>query len=86
MQDPDGCLLRFSEDLGEKEVYNMVIYKNIIPSADEFNYLTNSVGWGTRENKIVEEALRNTVYSLCAYDGDKLIGYERIIGDKTIFL
>ena len=64
----------------------MVNYKNNIPSADEFNYLTNSVGWGTRKNEIVEEALKNTLYSLCVYDDDKLIGYGRIIGDKTIFL
>ena len=56
------------------------------PTANEFNTLTESVEWGTRENSIVEEALRNTLYSLCAYDEDKLIGYGRIIGDKTIFL
>ena len=48
--------------------------------------LTKLVGWGTRENNIVEEALKNTLYSLCVYDVDKLIGYGRIIGDKTIFL
>ena len=56
------------------------------PSADEFNYLTDSVGWGKRENSIVEIALKNTLYSLCVYDDEKLIGYGRIIGDKTIFL
>ena len=47
------------------------------PIATEFNMLTESVGWGTREN---------TLYSLCVYDGNNLIGYGRIIGDKTIFL
>lgn len=56
------------------------------PTADEFNNLTEAVGWGRREDDIVEEALKNTIYSLCAYDEDKLIGYGRIIGDKTIFL
>ena len=56
------------------------------PTATEFNMLTKLVGWGTRENNIVEEALKNTLYSLCVYDVDKLIGYGRIIGDKTIFL
>ena len=56
------------------------------PTATEFNTLTESVGWGTRENNIIEEALKNTLYSLCVYDVDKLIGYGRIIGDKTIFL
>ena len=56
------------------------------PTVDEFNQLTEAVGWGRRENDIVEEALRHTLYSVCAYDEDKLIGYGRIIGDKTIFL
>ena len=56
------------------------------PIATEFNMLTESVGWGTRENNIIEEALRNTLYSLCVYDSNNLIGYGRIIGDKTIFL
>ena len=56
------------------------------PTPIEFNMLTKSVGWGIRENNIVEEALNNTLYSLCVYDNDKLIGYGRIIGDKTIFL
>ena len=57
-----------------------------IPTSDEFNTLTDAVDWGKRDNKIVEEALKNTLYSICVYDGDKLIGYGRIIGDKTIFL
>ena len=56
------------------------------PTPDDFNMLTESVGWGKRENSIVEEALKNTLYSLCVYDENKLIEYGRIIGDKTIFL
>lgn len=64
----------------------MIKYVEHTPSAKEFNYLTNSVGWGTRNNLIVEEALKHTLYSLCVYDDNDLIGYGRIIGDKTIFL
>lgn len=56
------------------------------PTYVEYNMLTEVVGWGTRKESIIEEALKNTLYSLCVYDGDKLIGYGRIIGDKTIFL
>ena len=55
-------------------------------TADEFNYLTNSVGWGTREIFIVQEALNNTLYFISVYDDDQIIGFGRIIGDKTIFL
>lgn len=61
-------------------------YINKTPTVDEFNQLTEAVGWGKRENVIVEEALKHTLYSVCVYDEDKLIGYGRIIGDKTIFL
>lgn len=64
----------------------MIKYLEKNPTADEFNYLTNSVSWGTRDNSIIEIALTNTLYSLCVYDDDKIIGYGRIIGDKTIFL
>ena len=64
----------------------MIKYIERTPSAEEFNYLTSSVKWGTRKNNIIEEALKNTLYSLCVYDDSKLIGYGRIIGDKTIFL
>lgn len=64
----------------------MIKYLERTPSAEEFNYLTNSVGWGVRGNLIVEEALKSTLYSICVYDDNNLIGYGRIIGDKTIFL
>ncbi len=55
-------------------------------AADKFNYLTEKVGWGVRDVKVLEEALNNTLYSVSIYDDDKIIGYGRIIGDKTIFL
>ena len=55
-------------------------------SADDFNYLTDKVGWGIRDFHIVEEALNNTLYSISVYDDNKIVGYGRIIGDKTIFL
>ena len=63
-----------------------ITYKEYTPTPEEFNNLTEAVDWGTRENKIIEEALKHTLYSLCVYDENKLICYGRIIGDKTIFL
>ena len=55
-------------------------------SIDDFNYFTEKVGWGTRDVNVVDEALNNTLYSVSIYDDNKIIGYGRIIGDKTIFL
>ncbi len=62
------------------------VYEEKIPTSEEYNYMTKAVGWGTKENEIIEIALNNSLYSICAYDGSKMIGYGRIIGDKTIFL
>lgn len=55
-------------------------------TANDFNYLTEKVGWGIRDINIVEEALKNTLYSVTIYDDNKIIDYGRLIGDKTIFL
>lgn len=65
---------------------NDIQYQEKFPTPDEYNHITNSVGWGTTKNEIIEIALNNSLYSICAYDGDKMIGYGRIIGDKTMFL
>ena len=61
-------------------------YIEKFPTPAEYNMLTDAVGWGIKKISIIEEALKNTLYSLCVYDGDKLIGYGRLLGDKTIFL
>lgn len=64
----------------------MIEYKEKIPTPIEYNHLTNAVGWGTREDNVVQIALNNSIYSICAYEGRRMVGYGRIIGDKTIFL
>lgn len=69
-----------------KDLKMKVKYISRKPEVKEYNRLTDSVGWGIRDEEIIQQALENTLYSLCVYDGDRLIGYGRIIGDKTIFL
>lgn len=64
----------------------MIAYKEHTPTPAEFNSLSDAVGCGTKDSEVLQEALKNTLYSLCVYDDNKLIGYGRIIGDKTIFL
>lgn len=64
----------------------MIKYIEATPTADEFNALTDSVGWGYADREIVEKAMKNTVYSICAYDDEKIIGFGRLIGDTAMFL
>lgn len=64
----------------------MIKYSEEKISVENFNYLNEKVGWGKRDKIVVKEALDNTLYSITVYDEKKVIGYGRIIGDKTIFL
>lgn len=61
-------------------------YIEKFPTPEEYNMLSEAVGWRSKEKSIIEEAFKNTLYSLCVFDEDKFIGFGRIIGDKTIFL
>ena len=64
----------------------MISIKENINSIEEFNYLYDAVGWGSYDEKVLEKALANTMYSVSVYDDDKIIGYGRIIGDGICFL
>ena len=64
----------------------MINYKENSISVEEYSKLTNSVGWGKWDDKAVKIALENTLYSISVYENEEIIGYGRIIGDKTIFL
>lgn len=64
----------------------MIKYVETTPTADEFNTLTDSVGWGRADKIIVEKALENTVYSICVYDDNNIVGFGRLIGDMAMFL
>ena len=64
----------------------MITYKEFTPTPQQFNQLTDSVGWGTRDEAVVEKALAKSLYCVGAFNDDKLVGFARIIGDETIFL
>jgi len=57
-----------------------------IPSIDKYVNLINEVYSEKRDKKIVKQALENSMYCVCAYKNDELIGFGRIVGDGGIFL
>jgi len=52
-----------------------------IPSAEEYNQLRKSVGWGIYESDVIDKALPNSLFSVCAFVNDEIVGMARIIGD-----
>jgi GNAT superfamily N-acetyltransferase len=52
-----------------------------LPSAQEYNWLRSLVGWGTYEESVIEAALPQSLYCICALLDGQLVGMARIIGD-----
>jgi len=56
-----------------------------MPRTDEYTALRDSAGWYHVDNKYVEAGLRNSLYGVCTFQGDALIGMGRIVGDGGIY-
>lgn len=51
----------------------------------EYQFLRATTGWKMFEDKVIEKALKNDLYSICIFDEDKIIGIGRVIGDGEIY-
>ncbi len=61
-----------------------LVYKSDIPPLDQFFSLFESTGWNKYYHLTEEElhiALVNSSHMVSAFDGDKLIGFGRIVTD-----
>ena len=55
------------------------------PSNNEFNELFLSVGWGTRDDKKIDAHRKNSCFSVCVVDEDKIVGMARVVGDGSYY-
>lgn len=56
-----------------------------VPTIDEYSALRDSAGWYPVESGYVERGLRNSLYSICAFKGNSLVGMGRVVGDGGIY-
>lgn len=59
---------------------NLFFYEKL-PSPEEYNFLRKSVGWGTYNISVIENSIKNSLFSICVYDSDAIIGMGRVVGD-----
>jgi GNAT superfamily N-acetyltransferase len=52
-----------------------------LPTTEDYNQLRQSVGWGIYKRDVIEQALPNSLYCVCAVMDGEIIGMARIIGD-----
>lgn len=62
----------------------MIEIKRGMLTAEKFNTLAESVGWGHPTIDQVEIALKNSIYTVCMLEDEKVIAMGRIIGDNSM--
>lgn len=62
----------------------MIEIKENTLSLKQYLELRASVGWKVLNEKQAEKALKNSIYTLCAYDGNQPVGMGRIVGDGAV--
>lgn len=60
------------------------VIEHRIPTAAQWMQLRESVGWATFSDNAAEQSLRATIFCVCAFEGDALIGMARVLGDGII--
>lgn len=63
---------------------NKINYRDEAPSAELFTEFRADCGWGHIQPAQAERALSNSLIILSVYDGDKLIGFGRVVGDGAL--
>ncbi|MBU7007735.1 GNAT family N-acetyltransferase [Phosphitispora fastidiosa] len=56
-----------------------------LPSPEVFNRLRSAVGWPKLNEKLLEKALNDSIFSICALLENRTIGMGRIIGDGALY-
>ena len=55
------------------------------PTNEEFNELFSSVEWGTRAEDKINKNRESSCFAVKIYDGDKIIGMARVVGDGSYY-
>jgi GNAT superfamily N-acetyltransferase len=64
-----------------------IAYQNTLPEKDQFFNLFESTGWNEKyqlAGEQLHQALQHSWYSISAYDGDRLVGFGRVISDGML--
>lgn len=62
----------------------MIILKENALDADTYLKLRKSVKWKKLSYEQAEKALKNSLYTVCAYEFDRPVGMGRIVGDGAV--
>ena len=55
------------------------------PTNEEFNELFDSVGWGNRDDEKINTHREKSVFAVCVYHENQIVGMARVVGDGAYF-
>lgn len=64
--------------------HNMIILKENTITVKDYLEIRSQVGWIELKKEQAVRALENSLYVVGAYDGNKLLGMGRIVGDGAV--
>jgi len=70
------------EELSSETEYRFV---EALPSISDYSRLRAAVGWSELSLEAMEVGLRGSLYSVCVYHGEELVGFGRVVGDGGIY-
>jgi ribosomal protein S18 acetylase RimI-like enzyme len=56
------------------------------PGVDEYLKLRTAVGWRSLPEEVVRTGMQNSLFSVCVYEGEEVVGCGRVIGDGAIYV
>lgn len=56
-------------------------YRETVPSAGDYNRLRRDAGWPEMDPATAEACLPRSLYVVCAFEGEELVGTGRVVGD-----
>jgi ribosomal protein S18 acetylase RimI-like enzyme len=60
-------------------------FEEALPTVSDYNQLRAVVGWSEQSLEAVAEGLPRSLYSLCVYRDQELVGYGRVVGDGGVY-
>jgi GNAT superfamily N-acetyltransferase len=54
---------------------------DVLPGAEDYNCLRQAAGWGVYPVDVIDHCLAQSLYCVCAVDGETVIGMARVVGD-----
>lgn len=80
--------IRFLHLTKNKLTYMKIIYTTGLPAIEKYFPLFLSTGWNDEYNLTsaqLNEVIQKSYFAVCAYDGDALVGFGRIVSDGILY-